>query len=78
MSTTAFRLDNLVKRMVFCYLQTIVGEFPFECKNDNNNNNNNDNNNNNNNDNNDGKKKLPCLRSCRQTKFFLSAELCNI
>ena len=74
MSTTAFRLDKLVKRMVFCYLQTIVGEFPFECKNDNNNNDNN----NNNNDNNDGKKKLPCLRSYRQTKFFLSAEVCNI
>ena len=44
---TTFRLDNLVKRMVFCYPQTIVGEFPLECKNDNNNNNN---------DNNDGKK----------------------
>ena len=32
-STTAFRLDNLVKRMVFCcYPRDIVGEFPLECK----------------------------------------------
>ena len=39
------------KRMVFCYAQDIIGEFPLECKNDNN-------------DNDDGKiKKLSCLRS---------------
>ena len=68
-STTTFRLDNLVKRMIFCYPRDIVGEFPLECKNDNNNNN----------DNNDGKiKKLPCLRSCRQINVFVSAEVCKI
>ena len=40
---TAFRPDNLVKRIVFCYPSAIVGEFPLECKNDNiNNNDNND------------------------------------
>ena len=39
--------------MVFSYPQTIVGEFPLECKSDDNNNNDN---NNNNNDNNNGKK----------------------
>ena len=55
-STTAFKLDNLVKSVVFCYPRDVVGEFPLvsnriklraqmECNNNNNNNNNNDNNN---------------------------------
>ena len=49
-------LDNLVKRMVSCYPRDIVGEFPFECKNDNIYNI----------YNNDGEiKKLPRLRSCQ-------------
>ena len=61
-STTAFRLDNLVKRMVFCYLQTIDGEFPLECKNDNNNNNNNDNNN-------DGKKSSHVYETADKPRF---------
>ena len=67
---TTFRLDNLVRRVVFCYLRDIVGEFPLGRKNyrDNNNNNNN---------NDDQIKKFPCLQSCQQIKFFVSAEVCN-
>ena len=70
MSMTAFRLDNLVRRVVFCYLRDIVGEFPLGRKNygDNNNYNNN---------NDDQIKKFPCLQSCQQIKFFVSAEVCN-
>ena len=64
-----FRLDNFVKRVVFCYPRDIVGEFLLECKSDNSNSNNH---------NNDQMKKLPCLPSCRQIKFFVSVEVCNI
>ena len=67
-SKAAFRLDNLVKGVVLCYPRDIVGEFPLECKNDNDNNNNND----------DKTKKLPCLRSYQQIKFFVSTKVCNI
>ena len=70
-SATAFGLHNLVKRVVFCYLRDIVGEFPLGRKNYG------DNNNNNNNNNDDQIKKFPCLRSCQQIKFFVSAEVCN-
>ena len=58
-STKAFRLDNSVKPMVFCDLQTIVGEFPLEYKNDNNNNN----------DNNDGKKSSNVYEAADKRSF---------
>ena len=46
--------------MVFCDPQTIVGEFPLECKNDNNNNNK---------DNNDGKKSSNVYKAADKRSF---------
>ena len=45
--------------MIFCDLQTIVGEFPLEYKNDNNNNN----------DNNDGKKSSNVYEAADKRSF---------
>ena len=48
--------------MVFCYPQTIVGEFPLEYKNDNNNNN----------DNNDGKNSSHVYQIADKPSFSFS------